>query len=92
MFLKWDPAEHETIERNSHGPNIRCLSRDLAMLGNTKLWWHKSGGAGRFCSPHFPLLVEHFRYAKIHNLEDIIFGNEAIVRFDIAMDDALGMD
>jgi hypothetical protein len=64
----------------------------VAVLCDTQLGGHKRRRASRLCSLHLAVLVEHFRNAKVDNLEHVVVGDEAVVGLDVAVDDALGVD
>lgn len=64
----------------------------MTMLGNTQFWGHESWRPRRLCRLHLAVLVEHFRDAKVDNLEHVVFGDEAVVWLDVAVDDTLCVD
>ena len=64
----------------------------MAVLGNTQFWRHECWRPSRFRRLHLAIFVEHFRDTKINNLEHVIFGDEAVVGLDVAVDDALCVD
>lgn len=91
VFGERDSAIAKAVQRDAHGPDISSATRDETVLGDTQLWRHKGRRARVLRSRHCRVLVKHFRNAKINNLEDIVFGHQAVVGLDVSVDNALSM-
>lgn len=62
------------------------------MFCNAELWGLKCWGPGSFSGQHLGGLLEHFGNSKVDNLENVVIGEEEIVRLDISVCNALGMN
>jgi hypothetical protein len=92
VLLERNPAEDQAVQRAAHGPDVGSTTRDMAVLCDTQLRRHERRRASRLCGLHLAVLVEHFRNAKVDNLEHVVVGDEAVVGLDVAVDDALGVN
>nr|POE78496.1 hypothetical protein CFP56_60728 [Quercus suber] len=61
------------------------------MFDDTQLRRHERRTPRRLGRGHVGLLLEHLADAKVHDLQDVLVGDETVVRLDVAMDDALGV-
>jgi hypothetical protein len=86
------PAKHQTVKSNAHGPDIDSFAVNFSVFRYAKLWWHKSRRSGGLGGLHLALLVKHLGYAKVDNFQNIVIRDQAVVWFDVSVNDPLGMD